>query len=547
MAEPTDPTEELNRAVERILASRSAKRLVVAGPGSGKTHLFKEILKRTTGDEHDRIALTFINELKDDLEKNLVGLAHTYTLHGFCHFLLRQRPELRQGLSDSFEYFPGLERIIIRDWELTSKKSTPKFIGMMRDLAGGPEVDFYTRRSDYYDAVSYDDSVYRTYVVLTDNPGSVPAYNLVLVDEYQDFNRLESSFIELLAEQSPIVIAGDDDQALYSQLRSSRQEFIRNLHLGGEYEVFELPFCMRCPEPVIRAVNAILAEIEKRGFLKGRIKKPFRHFPPAKGADSKKYPYIQVAECSVQMLKANYFGKYIAQEIRKIPADEIADSYEKSCPTVLVIGSKQYLDQIQAHLEEEGFAVLRKEDSQSELSREDGLVFLKENPESNLGWRIILEADKPSFQKKAVVESVKTGAPMHTLLQKEFKAGILKEAEAFQPVTEAAAAAPELDKSKPTIKLTSFEGSKGLSAQHVFIVGVHENELPKNALDIKDLEICKFLVSLTRTRKHCHLLTTFRFSGVKKRPSIFIRWIPDAIKRVLKINKDSWPKTDCTN
>jgi len=37
------------------------------------------------------------------------------------------------------------------------------------------------------------------------------------------------------------------------------------------------------------------------------------------------------------MLKANYFGKYIAQEIRKIPEDEIADSYEKFCPTALII------------------------------------------------------------------------------------------------------------------------------------------------------------------------------------------------------------------
>src|SRR2546425_8826066 len=58
--------------------------------------------------------------------------------------------------------------------------------------------------------------------------------------------------------------------------------------------------------------------------------------------------------------------------------------------------------------------------------------------------------------------------------------------------------APEVDQSKPVIKLTSFEGSKGLSAQHVFVVGVHENELPKRISDIKDLEICKFLVSLTR-------------------------------------------------
>jgi len=43
-----DPTEELNQAVEKVLASQSTKRLVVAGPGAGKTYLFKEILKRTS-------------------------------------------------------------------------------------------------------------------------------------------------------------------------------------------------------------------------------------------------------------------------------------------------------------------------------------------------------------------------------------------------------------------------------------------------------------------------------------------------------------------
>jgi hypothetical protein len=302
--------------------------------------------------------------------------------------------------------------LIIRDWKLTTTKPVPKFVGMMRDLVAGPELNFYMKRSDYYDAVSYDDSVYRTYECLRQNPASVSIYDLILVDEYQDFNRLESSFIELLAAKSSIVIAGDDDQALYSQLRSSSQEFIRNLRLGGEYEVFELPFCMRCPEPVIRAVNAILAEVEKRGCLKGRIKKPFRHFPPVKGEDSKKYPYIQIAECSTQMLKANYFGKYIAQEIQKISPAEIAESHDKSFPTVLVIGSVQYLRQIQAHLEEQGFAIDVRTDSKSKLSREEGLKRLKVNPESNLGWRIILEMDRPPCERKVVVESVKTGAPM---------------------------------------------------------------------------------------------------------------------------------------
>ena len=113
-----------------------------------------------------------------------------------------------------------------------------------------------------------------------------------------------------------------------------------------------------------------------------------------------------------------------------------------------------------------------------------------------------------------------TAAPMHTLLPNEFKARILQEAAAFEvPIDPVPVESPEADKSKPIIKLTSFEGSKGLSAQHVFVVGVHENELPKDAVAIKDLEICKFLVSLTRTRKQCHILTTLRFGPVSKQPS----------------------------
>ena len=145
-------------------------------------------------------------------------------------------------------------------------------------------------------------------------------------------------------------------------------------------------------------------------------------------------------------------------------------------------------------------------------------------------------------------DSVKTAAPIHTLLPKDFKAAILKEAESFQVSAESIPVqAPEVDQSKPVIKLTSFEGSKGLSAQHVFVVGLHENELPKRISDIKDLEICKFLVSLTRTRKQCHLLTTYRFSGTPKRPSIFLKWIPAAVKRVLKINKEFWQDKEGTD
>ena len=80
---------------------------------------------------------------------------------------------------------------------------------------------------------------------------SVPTYELVLIDEFQDFNRLEASVIDIFSEKNSIVVAGDDDQALYSQLRSASWDHIRERYESGHYEVFELPFCMRCPEVIV--------------------------------------------------------------------------------------------------------------------------------------------------------------------------------------------------------------------------------------------------------------------------------------------------------
>lgn len=51
--------------------------------------------------------------------------------------------------------------------------------------------------------------------------------------------------IDTLAEKSPILIAGDDDQALYS-FRDASPDFIRRLAEQDDIERFDLPYCSRC-------------------------------------------------------------------------------------------------------------------------------------------------------------------------------------------------------------------------------------------------------------------------------------------------------------
>jgi superfamily I DNA/RNA helicase len=91
----------------------------------------------------------------------------------------------------------------------------------------------------------------------------------------------------------------------------------------------------------------------------------------------------------------------------------------------------------------------------------------------------------------------------------------------------------------PPIKLTSYEGSKGLSAQYVFLVGLHAGELPRNAAP-QDIEICKFVVGLTRTKKKCSILIARNFAGTFKQPSLFLDWVRKDRFKLIEVNAEYW-------
>lgn len=49
---------ELRAAIEAVLSSLSDKKLVIAGPGTGKTTLFRHLLEHAPGEPDQRIVLT---------------------------------------------------------------------------------------------------------------------------------------------------------------------------------------------------------------------------------------------------------------------------------------------------------------------------------------------------------------------------------------------------------------------------------------------------------------------------------------------------------
>jgi superfamily I DNA/RNA helicase len=517
-----DDKRELAAATEKVLQSKSRKKLVVAGPGAGKTFLFRKLLELAPGDADSRLVLTFINNLRNDLERSLGSLANTHTLHGYCQTLLHREATVRGRLSADFVCYPGLVSLIKEDWQWLKGSTPPKFVDLMRKLAMSPAQDaFYLERSDYYDAVDFDDSVYRTLLKLREQANLVPTYELILIDEFQDFNKLEASLIDAMATHSPIIIAGDDDQALYSQLRGASWEHIRNHYRGGDYEVFHLPFCMRCPSVVVEAFADLVNAAHRAGKLVGRITKPYRFFEPVKGADSRKYPTIALKETSVQSLKANYFGKLVEEAIRAIPQEDVDKANENFEPVALVIGSPPYLPQVKKHLIDVGlFTETKREKPDPEI---EALKILAEDPRSNLGWRIILGCEDKA--EECVRVAYDRGLPLADVVPDAERTATISRAQEWVatnagPPEVAEGAEPALN-----VQLVSYEGSKGMSAQHVFLIGVHDGDLPRNATNIKDIEICRFLVGLTRTKKQCSMLLTQRFGEKRKKPSPFVSWI----------------------
>ncbi len=534
---------ELNKYRKEILASNAFKKLIVAGPGTGKSSFFEKAIKHYGGTSKDYLVLTFINSLKDELKKDLEDIAKVFTFHGYCYSLLLKYPDLRIGLKHKFHYYPPLIGLVKSDWSIMNKEDAPKFGKLMRNTSGAKELDFFIARGNYYNTIGYDDSVFRVYRTLKDGRNFQDKYKLIIVDEYQDFNALETSVLSHIIDFSPSLIVGDDDQALYCQLRDSKPDFIRELHQGDDFQNFELPFCLRCPKAVISSFDSIIKISQSKGILsEKRIPKKFIFFPPVKGKDSEIYPRIKLIISSIQKkfpLGANYFGRYVSQEIANIPRHEIEESREKNFPTVLIIGPNYYLKTLIPIFDNNSYDYEFKQTEQGiKIDLKDGFKLLNKDESSNLGWRIILEVLKPDFYKETILISITKNIDFVNIIPNGFKQKILAEAKLHKEGgAEIVENEPEIDKSKPTIKLTTFEGAKGLSAQRVFILGLQDGDLPRNPNLISDIEVCKLLVAITRTRKQCYLLSTRNFAGKWVTPSEFLSWVNEKDIDLIEIDK----------
>ena len=356
----------------------------------------------------------------------------------------------------------------------------------------------------------------------------------------------------MLAEKSPILLAGDDDQALYD-FKDASPEHIRERH-GSEksgYAPFSLPFCSRCTRVIVAAANDIIANATKAGHLKGRLKKPFHYFEDAK----KDWE----SEGNPKVVYAQLFAKQVPWFIETQLA-EIAKEVRGSFSVLIISPTKVQSRDIVNALKEKGLERIEAVETRggNEPILLDGLKLLLADRDCNLGWRIAAKFFlKQDDFESLVKQSDSSGAkPVSEIIDGNVKKEILKVLKLLKALTDDKAIDDdELDKvfemvkiaprqiatgilrdeimssaqrtgnpsiRKIPVKATTIQSSKGLAAEYVFITHFDDLFFIKNKEKkiISDQDVCNFIVALTRARRKVFLIST----NGKKEPT-FLRWI----------------------
>ena len=244
------------------------------------------------------LAITFTNkaagELKDRLEQRLGASANDIwacTFHSACVRILR-RDAQRLGFTSSFSIYDtadsqSLLKRILKDLDLDEKsyplRSVLGQISAAKDMQLGPAEflrenassgDFrlkkigqiyeeYMRRLFAANAMDFDDLLYFT-VKLLQEQEDVRDYwqrrfRYVLIDEYQDTNRLQYLLASTLAGRwGNICVVGDDDQSIY-KFRGATIENI--LSFESQYpncRTIRLEQNYRSTSHILDAANAVI-------------------------------------------------------------------------------------------------------------------------------------------------------------------------------------------------------------------------------------------------------------------------------------------------
>ena len=248
------------------------------------------------------MAITFTNkaagELKDRLCAMLGEAANDIwasTFHSTCARILRRDGE-RIGYSSHFTVYDTddqrrLMKNILKELDISEKNITPKSIlneiSRAKDSLISPAEyaltvgdDFrlkiisrayttYQKRLEDADAMDFDDLINKIVELFKKCPDVLEYYQnrfrYLMVDEYQDTNHAQYTFVRMLAEKSGnLCVVGDDDQSIYKFRGATIENILSFENTFQNATVIRLEQNYRSTQNILDAANAVIEHNTER-------------------------------------------------------------------------------------------------------------------------------------------------------------------------------------------------------------------------------------------------------------------------------------------
>jgi len=299
--------DDLNPRQREAVLALEGPVLVLAGAGTGKTRVATYRIAHliATGVPGDSIlAVTFTNKAAEQMRERVGTLISregkpltepwVSTFHSFCARLLRREaPRLglprdfaifddedqtaavkraleQLGASDSGERPRGwLERISFFKNHAISPEAAAEKAGDDRERQLAQVYATYENILRQARAVDFDDLLLRAGHVLRDFPEAratwTSRFRYLLVDEYQDTNRVQYDLLRLLlGPERNLFVVGDEDQSIYRWRGADVGNILRFSEEFAGAQVIRLEENYRSTQNILDAAAGVVEKNQKR-------------------------------------------------------------------------------------------------------------------------------------------------------------------------------------------------------------------------------------------------------------------------------------------
>jgi len=296
----------LNSQQKEAVTTTQGPVLILAGAGSGKTRVIIQriahLIQNKLVPPQQILAVTFTNKAAEEMRERLQGIlsgkqkgVHLSTFHALGVSLLRKSINHLGYLPNFIIYDKKDQLSVIKtimedhdfdDTGLIDAKSVHFEIGRAKSIGNGPEVFLdqqesqqkqiigkiyrhYQKTMKGCNAIDFDDILNLTLSLYDKFPEVMDSlterFRYIMVDEYQDTNRIQYKLLRHLTKQHRnIFVVGDDDQSIYGWRGAEVRNMFEFEEDFPEVKFIHLEQNYRSTQLILQAANQVISENTQR-------------------------------------------------------------------------------------------------------------------------------------------------------------------------------------------------------------------------------------------------------------------------------------------